>query len=259
MPATVHVPGAPNWLDLGTCDIDAAVAFYGDLLGWRHRPEGSEAGGYGVFLSGGRVVAGVGPLTEVGARPAWNVYFHTADADATARSVERAGGAVRLRPMDVHTFGRLATFTDPAGAPFGVWQPGRAAGLEAAAEPGALCRTELRTTDDTAALVFYRTVFGWHTARHPTTSATRHVLTPASGGGGGASGLALMRLPAAERAAGAAPAWHPYFGVSDCAATADRATAAGATLLAPPSGAPGAGRAALLRDPQGAPFALGPV
>lgn len=34
MLSTDYVPGAPNWVDLGTPDVDAAAAFYGAVFGW---------------------------------------------------------------------------------------------------------------------------------------------------------------------------------------------------------------------------------
>src|ERR1044072_6169897 len=92
MLTTDFVPGAPNWLDLGAPDTEAARAFYGGLLGWSFESAGPEAGGYGFFTHGRKTVAALGPLTDAGARSAWTPYFQTPDADATARSVEQAGG-----------------------------------------------------------------------------------------------------------------------------------------------------------------------
>ena len=40
MLTTRNVTGAPNWIDLGTPDLDGAGAFYGNLFGWRFRPGG---------------------------------------------------------------------------------------------------------------------------------------------------------------------------------------------------------------------------
>ena len=100
---------------------------------------------------------------EQGASSTWTTYFHTIDADATAKAVEQAGGTVRFAPFDVFTQGRMAGFTDPAGAQFAVWQPGDTKGLDAVTIPNTLCSTELHTTDAVAAKAFYQTVFGWDT------------------------------------------------------------------------------------------------
>jgi len=109
-------------VDLGTPDIDAAAAFYGAVFGWQFQSAGPDAGGYGMFTLDGKTVAAGGPLTEQGAAPSWTVYFQSADADATAEAVTKAGGSVAVAPMDVFTAGRMAQFADPEGASFAAWK-----------------------------------------------------------------------------------------------------------------------------------------
>ncbi|WP_310718534.1 VOC family protein [Streptomyces lydicus] len=258
MLTTDYVPGTPNWLDLGAPDVDAAVAFYSAVFGWRFSSAGPEAGGYGFFQLDGRTVAAVGPLTEEGAKPAWTVYFHTADADATTKTVEQAGGSVRVPPSEVFTAGRFAAFTDPAGGEFAVWQPGDVAGLEAVMEPNALCWTELYTTDADTAREFYRSVFSWSYQDMPMGPGMVYSVASAPGGGKGddTGHGGVMQLQKEHLAAGSASEWHPYFGVSDCDATFNAAVDHGATVLIPPTDAPGVGRLAMVKDPAGAPFAL---
>ncbi|MEU5209101.1 VOC family protein [Streptomyces sp. NPDC020742] len=257
MLTTDYVPGTPNWLDLGAPDIDAAAAFYSAVLGWTFTSAGPEAGGYGFFQLDGKTVAAVGPLTD-GARSAWTAYFHTADADATVTAVERAGGTVRVPPMDVFTAGRLAAFTDPTGAEFAVWQPGDVQGLEKVMEPNALCWTELYTTDAAAAKDFYRSVLSWSYQDMPMGGDMVYSIVSAPGGGRGddTGHGGIMQLQKEHLAAGSTSEWHPYFGVTDCDATFKAAVDHGATVLIPPSNAPGVGRLAMLKDPAGAPFAL---
>ncbi|MGW8379340.1 VOC family protein [Streptomyces sp. ODS28] len=256
MLTTDYVPGAPNWLDLGTPDTAASAEFYAALFGWEYQPAGPGAGGYGFFLHEGKTVAGIGPLTEEGARPSWTVYFHTPDADATAKAVEQAGGTVRTAPDDVFTFGRLAAFTDPTGAEFAVWQPRDTSGLEKVDDPGSLFWTELYTTDVSAAKDFYRSVFSWRMDDLTASGLTYTVLTPADGGEDAAQG-GLMQLPQANLDNGAFSEWHPYFAVADCDASAAAATEAGAMMtLIPPMEVEGIGRMAMFLDPAGAAFAL---
>ena len=64
MLSTNFVDGAPVWLDLGAPDVARAAEFYGSVFGWKFESAGPEAGGYGMFTQGGKVVAAVGPLTE---------------------------------------------------------------------------------------------------------------------------------------------------------------------------------------------------
>src|SRR5690349_19603087 len=124
MLSTNFVDGAPVWVDLGAPDVARAAEFYGSVFGWKFESAGPEAGGYGMFIKEGKVVAALGPLTEPGAASSWTLYFRTSDADATAGAVQKAGGTVRAEPADVMSEGRFAQFSDPAGAMFAVWQPG---------------------------------------------------------------------------------------------------------------------------------------
>ncbi|MFH8990973.1 VOC family protein [Streptomyces sp. NPDC017940] len=255
MLSTDFVPGVPNWLDLGAPDTDAAVSFYTAAFGWHHQPAGPD-GGYGFFLQDDKAVAGIGSLTEEGASAAWTLYFHTPDADATAKAVEQAGGSVRVPPGDVFGFGRMAQFTDPAGADFAVWQPADIRGVQLVNAPISLTWTELYTTDADAAKAFYRAVFSWQCTDVPMSpELTYTVLTPAGGGEEHSHG-GLLALPEENLAEGSRPEWHPYFEVADCDAVYVKVVEAGGTALIPPSDAEGIGRFAMLSDPWGAPFAI---
>ncbi|MFG3283507.1 VOC family protein [Streptomyces sp. NPDC048111] len=256
MLTSTQVPGGLTWLDLGTPDIDAAAAFYGGLFGWHFRSAGPEAGGYGFFQQDGRTVAAAGPLTEEGARSAWTVYFRTVDADATAKAVEQAGGTVRVPPSDVFTAGRMAGFTDPAGAEFAVWQPRDTDGLERVNDPGSVSWIELYTTDAEAAKAFYRTVLSWETRDMPMGGGVEYTIAGPAGGGERTMHGGIMQLPQGHQDAGSTSEWHPYIEVEDCDAAAATAQGLGATLIIAPMDTPGAGRIAMLLDPFGAPFAV---
>ncbi len=96
MITTDFVPGSPCWLDLGAPGVPAAAASYRSVLGWEYASMGEggdvEVGDMegGMFRKDGRTVAGLGQLTEEGARSAWMIYYGVADADATTAAVERA-------------------------------------------------------------------------------------------------------------------------------------------------------------------------
>ncbi len=256
MLTTTYVPGVPNWIDLGTTDIEAASAFYGSLFGWAFLSAGPDAGGYGMFTLGEKVVAAVGPLTEEGAASGWTVYFDTADADATAKAVEQAGGTVRFGPFDVFSQGRMAGFTDPAGARFAVWQAGETKGLDAVTDPNTLAWTELFTTDTGQAKSFYASVFGWETQDTPLDGgATYTVLSPAGGGQQAAHG-GIMAISDEMGEAGFKPQWGVYFETGDCDAVAALADAQGGSVIMPPTTMEGIGRMAQLADPFGARFSV---
>ena len=178
MPETSHHdPGTPSWVDLGSPDLDASKTFYGELFGWEAvtSPE-PEAGRYTMFTLKGRNVAGVGPLMGEGQPPAWSTYITVEDADATVSTAKDAGANVFLESMDVLDAGRMAVFSDPAGAVICVWQPRAHQGAELVGEAGAMCWHELATRDVEGAKAFSARCSAG-TGRPPPTTARR---TPSS-------------------------------------------------------------------------------
>ncbi|MFD7556944.1 VOC family protein [Streptomyces sp. NPDC059533] len=268
MITTDFVPGSPCWLDLGAPDVRATAAFYGAVLGWEYEPmggtgEGGDADGGGdmeggMFRKDGKLVAGLGKLTEEGARSAWMIYYSVSDADATTRLVERAGGKVRVAPRDLGEWGRMAQYDDPAGGQFAVWQPGKDSGVELVDEPGSLSWTELYTSDAAGAQEFYGGVLGWQFSdmAMPGGEGTYTLITPAGlpqermqGG--------LLQLPAEHLSlAGGRPYWHPVFNVTDCDAAVAEVTGNGGSVQMGPVDAEGVGRMAVCLDPSNADFVL---
>lgn len=255
MLSTDYVPGAPNWVDLGTPDVDAAAAFYGAVFGWEFQSAGPDAGGYGMFTLNGKTVAAGGPLGEPGGTPSWTIYFNTPDADATAEAVRKAGGSVQMDPMDVFTAGRMAQFADAQGATFAVWQPGETTGLEAVNDPGTLCWTEVYPSDVAAAKSFYAAALGWQTEDMPMGEFTYTVIKPAGGGADSGQG-GMMPLALDMASAGMRTAWQVYFEVADCDAAVATAEQRGGTVASPATDIPGVGRFAALIDPAGASFSV---
>ncbi|MFJ3639197.1 VOC family protein [Streptomyces sp. NPDC090108] len=254
MLTTRFTDGAPNWIDLGSPDLDGALSFYGALFGWRFRSAGPEAGGYGFLQLDGRTVAGAMPTGPEGAA-AWTVYFQSRDAQATAEAAEQAHGGVLFRPMDVMGEGHMAILRDPAGAAFGVWQPGRTEGVDVAAEPGALYWAELYTPDEAAAAAFYHRVLGLETSAVPFPDGTYTCVNPAGGGEDSMFG-GLVPLSRAPAGAGSGAHWLPYFEVESTDAVVANARQRGGTVRVPATTVPGVGRMAQLADPYGAVFAV---
>ena len=255
MLTTRYVTGAPNWLDLGTPDIDGATSFYGGLFGWEFRPGPPEAGGYGFFqLEGRTAAAGMQTGPDQGP-PSWTVYFQTPDADATAKAAEQAHGSVLMQPMDVMDQGRMAILADKAGVPFGIWQPGRNKGLDVTQVPGTLCWVELYTADLPMAAYFYRATLGLETYAVDFPGGTYTTVLPDGQSEdsmfGGIVPLADDPLEAKEGAY-----WMPYFEVADTDATVAKAQELGGRVRLPATTVPGVGRVAKLADPYGARFAV---
>ncbi|MEV7522083.1 VOC family protein [Streptomyces sp. NPDC091371] len=255
MLTTDYKDGSPNWVDLGTPDVDAAARFYEGLFGWDYQPGGEEVGGYGMFHLDHKTVAG-GMAVPADQNPsAWTVYFQTSDTDATAAAVTEAGGAVTFEPMDVMDFGRMALFTDPAGVGFGVWQPRQNKGLGAVTRVGSLCWTELYTGDVPGAVAFYRAVLGWDIGEMPFEGGTYTMAKPA-GTTDEESFAGLVPISSDPVEDAERPYWTPYFEVADCDATAAKAEESGGKVRLTPVFMEGVGRFAKLADPFGARFAI---
>ncbi|MFF8376006.1 VOC family protein [Streptomyces sp. NPDC015661] len=259
MLTTAFVPGSPCWLDLGAPDVPAAAAFYRAVLGWEYEPmgDGQDAEG-GMFRSGGKVVAGLGRLTEPGARSAWMIYYSVTDADATTRAVQNAGGKVRVAPKSFGEQGRMAQYSDPLGGEFAVWQPGDIKGAELVDEPVSLSWTELYTSDAAAAKEFYGGVLGWwfDDMQLPGDAGTYSLITPAGLPAERMHG-GLMQVAEADLAlAHGRPYWHPVFAVADCDATVAKVGANGGSVQMGPVDMEGVGRLAVCLDPSNADFVV---
>ncbi len=251
MPAVDYAPNTPRWVDLGSPDIEASKRFYSSLFGWQPDtiPD-PNAGGYTIFNQGGKSVAGGGPLMMEGQPPAWQTYVYVDDADAVSAKVAANGGTVLVQPMDVMGQGKMAVFLDPQGAAFATWQPLEHTGADVFNEPVALCWNELAAGDVDAAKAFYGKVFGWEGATQQMGPMT-YTEFKASG-----NSIAGMRpLMPDDKQAGMPPHWLVYFAVADTDAIAAKAAELGATVLQPPMDIP-VGRMAVIRDPQGAVFAV---
>ncbi|MFF8376136.1 VOC family protein [Streptomyces sp. NPDC015661] len=250
MLGTQFTKGSPNWIDLGSPDTEAAAAFYGAVFGWDFRSAGPDAGGYGFFQQDGDTVGALGPLDE-GAKSAWTVYFQTPDADATQEAAKQAGGTVRVDAFDVMDAGRMACLTDPAGAEFAVWQPGKVKGLDRTSATNTLLWAELHVPDPESTLGFYRTLFDWRWSLMDAPGMTYRVISTAEGDQEDASFGG-----AAELQEGMAPSWIPYFTVEDPDAVSRTAQGGGGSVVMPAADVPDVGRIAWLADPFGAVFAV---
>ncbi|WP_031067126.1 VOC family protein [Streptomyces sp. NRRL WC-3742] len=237
----------PCWVELGTSDPAAAKAFYGELFGWRAvtdvRPE---AGGYTQMHLGEAPAAAITPIYAPQQPVAWTVSFAVAEADATAASIEGAGGRLLMGPADVFDLGRFAVAADPSGAVFTLWQARAFPGAGVFNEPGSLGWVELLTREPESALAFYPKVFGWSVA--PSEQYTQWGLAGQDFGG--------MLVMGENFPPQVPPHWLPYFSVADVDLTVGRATGLGADVLMPATDVPDGPRIAVLRDGQGAAFGV---
>jgi predicted enzyme related to lactoylglutathione lyase len=249
---TDHALGEPCWAELTTPDLDATERFYDSLFGWRipATEQSEQFSGYRQALKGDRPVAGVMPLMQEGQPPAWTTYFAVADADAVAGLVGEAGGTAIAEPMDVGDLGRMAVFSDPTGAVFGIWQAGSFGGSAVVREDGAPTWSELGTRDVEAARAFYAKVFDWRFEGQEFDAGPYTTISAAGEAFGG-------MLDITERVPPEVPAhWLVYFAVDDADATIAIARDGGGEIPAGPFEISGVGRIAVIRDPGGAFFAI---
>jgi predicted enzyme related to lactoylglutathione lyase len=258
--------GVPCWVAAILPDPEKAVGFYTQLFGWEARetmPPGSP-GKYFICTLRDRDVAAVGSERGGSAPsvPAWGTYVWAESADDTATKVREAGGSVVMEPFDLLDAARIAVVADPAGAVFGVWQPGEHRGARLVNEPGAWSMSQLTTPDPEGAMTFYGTVFGWET---DTFDMGEGEITmwrvPGYMGGEPEQPVSREVVGVMVPASGpeeVAPHWSVDFWIDDTDAAADKAAELGGEVVVPPFDTP-VGRTAVLADPQGAMFSVSKV
>jgi predicted enzyme related to lactoylglutathione lyase len=248
---TSHAPGTFSWADVTTTDQAAAKDFYSGLFGWEAEdlPVGDGVS-YSMMRRNGKDVAAISPQPQqqrdAGVPPMWNSYVTVHSADDAAETAQRLGATVHAPPFDVMEAGRMAVIQDPQGAFFMVWQPGQNIGAGLVNGPGALCWNELSSPDMDASAAFYGELFGWST--HPFAGSPQPYLLIRNGErtNGGIRELGDQPAP---------PHWLPYFGSDDIdAGLAKTGELGGSTMVGPID--IGMARIAIVRDPQGAAFAL---
>ncbi|MCH9733167.1 MAG: VOC family protein [Actinomycetia bacterium] len=249
---TEYTQGTPNWIDLQTTDQGAAKRFYTSLFGWSYDDSPMPQGGvYSMATLNGQTVAAIAPMppnAPDGMPPMWNTYIASDDVDATVAKVAPAGGQVLMAAFDIEDAGRMAFVADPGAAAVGLWQANKHIGATLVNEPGTCIWNELLTESPDSTLRFYESALGITYATMEMAPGQHYRVLKA----GGADVGGCMEPPMA----GVPNHWHVYFAVEDADATAAKASAEGAQVVAEPFDIPSVGRSAVLADPQGAMFSV---
>jgi uncharacterized protein len=288
-----YIPGVPCWVEASEPDPEAALDFYGGLFGWEFEdvmPASSEdnyftarheAPSTSIFDLSGELRAGdVAAIRSIpkAAPPmaSWNTYFWVDSADEAASKVRDAGGAVVTEPLDFMDACRMAVFTDPQGAAFGVWEAKEHKGARLVNDPGAVVFNGLNTRDVEGAKSFYGPVFGWQTGsigggaegwtlpgygdwlereHHP---GLRKQMAGA-GAPEGFEDVVVSIIPIPDDQPDTPAHWSVTFATDNADATAAKAAKLGGTVIVPPFDAPWSTPAYTIRitviaDPQGATF-----
>jgi predicted enzyme related to lactoylglutathione lyase len=118
-PADPGVPGCVGWHELLATDWEQALAFYGELFGWKNAgADVGEMGTYQMFSAGGQTIGGMLNKPEMMPAPLWLYYFNVDDLDAAAQRVKAGGGQILDGPVEVADSSWIVQCADPQGAIF---------------------------------------------------------------------------------------------------------------------------------------------
>ena len=242
------------WYELMTTNVDAAKAFYADVVGWGAQRISMPGSTYSLLTAGDFPVAGLMSMPEEAARRSatahWIGYVEVDNVDDAVERTRQFGGMVYVPPTNVPNISRFAIVADPQMATFAMvkgLKPRQEppAGLGA---PGRVGWHELLAADWEKAFAFYSALFGWR-------KSDGHVglLGAYQGFAAGATTIGGMftKPPTLPH-----PFWLYYFNVADVEAAANRVEARGGQILYGPLEAPGGAGIAHCFDPQAAIFAL---
>ena len=112
--------GAFSWNELATTDVEAAKAFYGELLGWQFQDIQAGDMKYTMIKTDNQELGGMmatPPEAKAkGKPPTWGAYVTVDDVDAQVARVDQLGGKICVPPEDIPDVGRFSVIQDPQGA-----------------------------------------------------------------------------------------------------------------------------------------------
>jgi hypothetical protein len=115
-PDAMPVTGSWLWMEYVATDPDAAMTFYGDVIGYQHEQIDNQGNAVYHVLTLGKPRAGLfkSPFERV--RANWLPYVRVADPAAMAVKAESLGGGIIVAPRPDLRNGTLAIIADPTGA-----------------------------------------------------------------------------------------------------------------------------------------------
>ncbi|HRK19856.1 MAG TPA: VOC family protein [Hyphomicrobiaceae bacterium] len=237
-----------------TSDLDAATAFYADVVGWKTRDYPQAKMRYVMGLAGETAVAGMMTIPDEadGMPPGWIGYIGVKGIDGACARLKSGGGVVHRPPDDIPGIGRFAMVSDNTGAMYALFTSDDAAMLEPqhGMTPGLVGWHELMSGDWEKSFAFYAEQYGWvKTDTLDMGPMGTYLLFGEKPAGNSVGGMMTMKEALQSF-------WLFYFVVEDIDAAMDRAVKKGAELMVGPMEVPGGAWIIQARDPQGAHFAL---
>jgi hypothetical protein len=107
------------WNELMTRDVEGAMRFYRDTIGWSFEPMKMDSGTYWIAKEGGKNVGGLFELTSPefdGVQESWMSYLAVDDVDQRVAKAVKAGAKLMKPIFDVPGVGRIAILMQPGGA-----------------------------------------------------------------------------------------------------------------------------------------------
>jgi uncharacterized protein len=240
------------WYELMTSDVNGAIAFYKDVIGWGTQVFEESEHPYVMWTAGTTPLGGVMALPEEAkkAGPHWLAYVAVDDVDALTKKAVSLGAKTCSPPMDIPTVGRFSVIADPQGAVIALFKgsdPEMSRPTEAA--NGHFSWHELMAGELEAAFRFYSQLFGWQKTDAVTSPMGLYQMY----GKGGRTFGGMMTRP---KDYPAPPHWLYYVKVDDLDAALARVKKDDGQVMHGPMEVPGGDRVAQCMDPQRAAFAL---
>jgi hypothetical protein len=113
-------PGTIGWRELFVTDWQSDFDFYAKLFGWTkdESHDMGEGGIYQLFAAGGSAIGGMMNRPAVMPMSWWNYYINVDAIDAAKARVEKAGGTIKMGPMEVPGGQWVLQAQDPQGGFF---------------------------------------------------------------------------------------------------------------------------------------------
>lgn len=114
-------PFSVCWTELMTHDVDKALGFYGELVGWTAEDMGPDMK---VLKVGDKMVGSVRKMPEEahGAPSHWLNYVLVPEVDAYQAKSEKLGATTLKGDTEIPGMGRFAIVQDPTGAVYTLWK-----------------------------------------------------------------------------------------------------------------------------------------
>ena len=248
------------WYELVTNNMEKAVAFYKNVVGWDIRDSGMPGITYMLFGKGASDVGGMMTWAGAGAPespPVWMGHIHTAKLDEELEAVAADGGTIVKPAQDIPGIGRFAVVMDPQAVKYLLFEPRGQGAPPSRLDQGAAGNVgwhELLTDDAVKAFDYYSRHYGWqkdfaHDMGPMGVYQTFRTDQPLYSGG-------MMNRKGPGLPPDIPPHWQFYFNVDDIEAAQGRIIDAGGTIVMPPMDVPGGSRILQALDDQGGHFAL---